>query len=238
MARTECTGPKVNFQGKIFGMLTVLSLYGKTEGYVSKSGRFFQGKYTWLCRCSCGNETVIDTTNLTKGSIKSCGCLLRREKFNPRGMKFGSLLVMDKAGRDAGKNPLWLCRCDCGNTTIARGNSIKNGRTKTCGCGQAPKSFLGARSHPLYDVYYAMLKRCGNEKDKAYKDYGGRGISVCERWKESFLNFYSDIIPLYVEGLHMDRIDNNGNYEGGNVRFVTQAENNRNKRPYTKRLVA
>jgi len=87
----------------------------------------------------------------------------------------------------------------------------------------------GLSKHYLYRTWYGMLRRCNNTKDKRYKDYGGRGILVCKKW-EDVKEFIKDVEPLYKKGLTLDRINNNGNYEPGNVRYITIKEQNNNKR--------
>jgi len=94
--------------------------------------------------------------------------------------------------------------------------------------GAKPKH--GLCKHPLYQVYHGMKKRCYYEKHNQYHNYGGRGITVCDRWLESFENFYADVIEGYEKGLQLDRRDNNGNYEPSNCRWVTKQQNDFNRR--------
>ena len=88
----------------------------------------------------------------------------------------------------------------------------------------------GLSSIPLYNIWREMRRKCDNPNHKWYPHYGGRGITVCEKWNSSFLSFYEDMSPIYTEGYFIDRIDNNGNYEPGNVKFSPIASSNANKR--------
>jgi hypothetical protein len=131
--------------------------------------------------------------------------------------------------------------CDCGNEKIIRLDHVKSGKTVSCGCIQ-PNSIKNAISthnltnHSLYIVRINMINRCYNIKDIGYSNYGGRGIVVCDEWKNSFICFYNWAIANgWKEGLQIDRKDNNGNYEPLNCRFVTRKINSLNRR--TNRMI-
>ena len=117
-----------------------------------------------------------------------------------------------------------LFKCFCGNEFEAQIDNIKNRNTKSCGCLKIKHKLT---NHRLYHIWYNMLQRCYNPKNKQYKDYGGRGITVCERW-HLVENFIEDIYPTYEEGLTLDRIDVDGNYEPSNCRWATKSVQNRN----------
>lgn len=128
----------------------------------------------------------------------------------------------------------WICKCDCGNFGICKGADLKTGNTKSCGCLHKEMASKSNKKHGLYKtklyrVWHAMKDRCYNHNDKKYTNYGGRGITVCNQWKYNFADFYSWAISNgYKEGLSIDRINNNGNYEPSNCRFAdvyTQANN-------------
>lgn len=128
-----------------------------------------------------------------------------------------------------------LFECKCGNTFETEIMSVKMQNTRSCGCiiknilkTQKFAKTHGLHSNPLYHIQKSIIYRCNDVKNKAYKNYGARGIKLCERWNDLH-NFIDDMYPTYKEGLEIDRIDNNGNYEPGNCRWVTHAENNNNR---------
>lgn len=120
----------------------------------------------------------------------------------------------------------------CGNEFEAQTDNIKSEKQKSCGCSKRENSGPikhGLSNHPLFGIWSAMISRCGSPKNKAFKYYGGRGITVCERWKNP-INFIEDMFPSFEEGLTLDRINVDGNYEPDNCRWVdrnTQAQNTR-----------
>lgn len=125
-----------------------------------------------------------------------------------------------------------LCECECGNLTEVRFDCLTNNNTRSCGCmntidREKPNSI---RKHKLYRVYYGIKERCYNNKCKAYKHYGGRGIKVCDEWLnyENFLSW--SLTHGYKDGLQLDRINCNDNYEPNNCRWVDSSTNNYNKR--------
>ena len=134
------------------------------------------------------------------------------------------------------KKRRFLCQCDCGKQTEARMSDIKSGRTQSCGCLNIEKITRLKYSHGkhdtiLYSRWKGMKARCYNKNAVQYKDWGGRGIKVCDEWLNDFMAFYNwSINNGFDKSLALDRIDNNKNYEPSNCRFITQAENNRNQR--------
>lgn len=124
-----------------------------------------------------------------------------------------------------------LAQCACGSPRrLVQLQNIANGNSTNCGCVRKQKlTKHGLSGHPLYRVWHNMLQRCTNPGDPAYRNYGARSISVCQRWL-SVKNFISDMEPSYRPGLEIDREDNNGNYEPGNCRWVTIGTQNRNRR--------
>lgn len=187
----------------------------------------------WLCRCDCGKETVVKSGNLKSNHTKSCGCLKGASDLT--GMKFHRLTVLGRAVQH-GKGPVkWFCRCDCNHELIVEGYQLTTGGTKSCGCLRI-ESFVamntrhGMCKSPEYNSWDAMIQRCRNPLGKNYHHYGGRGITVCERWLSSFENFYADMGPKPTPKHSIDRINNDGNYEPGNCRWATQSEQNFNKR--------
>jgi hypothetical protein len=155
------------------------------------------------------------------------------------GKKYGRLTVIRFLGVRKGRGT-WECQCECGNVTNVITDSLNSGNTKSCGCIQ--KDFISKRmtthgyckNHEItseYKSWSSMNTRCYNEKATGYEDYGGRGIQVCERWKNSFENFIADMGPKPTKNHSIDRFpDNDGNYEPTNCRWATDEQQRRNKR--------
>lgn len=199
-----------------------------------------KGIIQWKCVCDCGNEKITSTVNLRSGKTKSCGCLKKESmskvgKGNKGktdksiiGKRFGKLIVLDTYKKNGENGYITICKCDCGNIKHIRKAPIMEGTTKSCGC----LSFSHKMSKTLpYKLWRGIKNRIYNSNLKEFKNYGGRGIGMCEEWRNSFEKFYDYIMKIgYKKGLQIDRIDNDGNYEPGNIRFVTLKENCNNRR--------
>jgi len=145
--------------------------------------------------------------------------------------KFGELTVIRQNGHlSNGRNikcPAWLCLCNCGKQTTARGKDLKDGNVRSCGCLHGVVH--GLSNHPLFNVWLSMKGRCGIPDGVGKKNYAGRGITVCNEWF-TFLPFYEWAKDKWSEGLQIDRKDNDGNYTPENCRFVTRTVNSQNSR--------
>lgn len=157
------------------------------------------------------------------------------------GMKFGKLKVIGISRKvQSGKREryYWNCKCDCGNTKEVRTDCLTLGGTQSCGCMKKEQDKINlTKFHRhklsntnLWHVYYGILHRCYNKEDTHYNNYGGRGITVCDEWKQSFDEFVQwSFSNGYEKGLQIDRINNDGNYEPDNCRWVTVKKNCRNR---------
>lgn len=216
----------------------------------------------WMCKCDCGNMKEVTTNDLTRGAVKSCGCLVhaprkratkvkekplkipkaqkikeqkpKKEPIDLTGQKFGKLTVLRKSDHSGSHGFLWVCQCECGNIKEFYTSRLRDGTNRSCGCLSASRH--GATNLRIYHVWDGMLKRCENKNSVSYKNYGGRGISVCSDWHdfEIFKKWASE--TGYDEDAErgkctLDRIDVNGNYCPENCRWVdmkTQCNGRRN----------
>lgn len=149
------------------------------------------------------------------------------------GKKYGKLMVVGFAGYfPMGGRPhaAWWCRCECGLIVRPYATNLQR-HTTSCGCAAVKHGAArrGGKS-PLYNVWQSMIRRCHTTSEKGYRNYGARGIRVCERWRHSFPNFLADMGERPTEKHTLDRIDNDGNYEPGNCRWATRSVNNNNTR--------
>jgi hypothetical protein len=151
------------------------------------------------------------------------------------GERFGHLVVIERSKREENQNGYharWLCRCDCGNFTIVRGTSLRRGLARSCGCKFRTVAVTthGKSKTREWRIWASMKARCNNPNNEAFENYGGRGISVCKRWEESFEAFWEDMGPRPSDSHSIDRINNDGNYEPGNCCWTTNTVQCRNRR--------
>lgn len=154
--------------------------------------------------------------------------------INLVGRRYGRLTVIAKAA-NLGQKVRWECKCDCGETTIVFGMNLASKNTKSCGCLLKEQPNSAQRTHgegykrtPEYVAWTQMKNRCFNPHATRYANWGGRGISVCKAWADSFETFLNDVGRRPTHEHSLDRRDNSKDYEPGNVRWATPTEQNRN----------
>lgn len=154
------------------------------------------------------------------------------------GCKFGRLRVVDRAANTAVGKTTWKCICDCGGKAIVRGDALKNGNTRSCGClkieamrkiGQS-NHIHGASYTIEYNSWASMLARCYDKNNNRFYRYGAMGVTVCKRWQESFSAFLSDMGYRPSRSHSLDRINPDGNYKPSNCRWATPLQQRHNRR--------
>lgn len=221
----------IDLTGKTYGRLTVLGIHSRLG---SKGGT------RYLCKCQCGTEKPILAAALSCGLTLSCGCLnkdvLRARRVDHTGTTFGRWTAIRYTGSDQ-----WLFRCSCGTERTLRTALVTCGHSKSCGC---LKNEVASKTHTKhgkstskkrtrdasYTTWCSMKQRCFNPNTKQFDDYGGRGITVCDRWKDSFSNFVNDMGER-PPGLTLERKNNNGNYEPDNCEWASRLDQGKNRRP-------
>ncbi len=197
--------------GKTYGKLTVLRFEGMRKG-----------QPYFVCRCNCGREVSVRGPNLRSGNTRSCGCSRKKSGNRQRGKMvlkvFSHNLVLGKAGPALPKTQ-WVTICKfCHRPGFHTERKLRTGKALFCKCL--------TRTHTSWRN---MIERCTNQNHAQYKDYGGRGITICERWRKSFLAFVRDI-GRRPEGKTLDRINNDSGYSRENCRWATPKEQTEHRR--------
>lgn len=164
------------------------------------------------------------------------------------GQRYGRLVVVSRHGTKIGnQDATWNVRCDCGTTKVLARSPLKSGAVRSCGClhreiaatvcaRNGKKNYIhGSRRSPLYKLWWSMIQRCEYPSAQNYRYYGGRGIRVCGEWRKSYTEFLAYMGRRPSQSHSVDRINNDGNYEPGNVRWATPKEQAANRRPMAKR---
>jgi len=214
-----------------------------------------QHKSYWICCCDCGQEKSVRGAHLSAGTTQSCGCFKSEQAHATRidltGKVFGRWMVL---GPDLKRNRYWICRCSCGKEKSVHAVSFQHKKgavSLSCGClkkelarERAKYNGEAADDTPEFRTWRKMKERCFNQKDRAYLNYGGRGITICERWLKGNGTFNGYQCFLLDMGRRpsprhsIDRKENDGNYEPENCRWVTALEQSRNRRSNVKVLIA
>ena len=209
--------------GKRFGSFSVLAFSGINK----------HKQTLWLCACDCGNQGLKRLKELNECKLsKSCRCLTSEDLT---GQIFGKLTV--KCRLTGNK---WICLCSCGNERNFTSHALLKRNVASCGCIRVGYVTHGLRSHPLYDRWRGMILRCDRPEIEHYKNYGAKGIKVCNEWLDSYTGLqsfifwaetkYPNIKDLLNQGYELDRENPYGDYEPSNCRFITKIDNQNNRK--------
>lgn len=213
--------------GSRYGILTVI----EPAGALKNGSR--RRTPAWLCRCDCGKTRIAAGVELRRKRIVSCGCQSQHAFKDLSGLQFGRLTVTKRVPTVQGT--VWECRCVCGVARRVQATHLQTGASKSCGCladevrGDARREH-GLSNTPEYMTWNRIKDRCHNPNTPSFRYYGGRGIVVCQQWRESFSAFLEHMGPRPSPRHSIDRVDFNGNYEPGNCRWATSKQQGRNTR--------
>lgn len=220
--------------GQKIGRLTLLKVCRVGEGRARK--------IVWMYQCDCGKCGRATNSNLTSGHTLSCGCLRRellqeKQTYRP-GQKVGRLILLRRSTvkRNGCWISLWDVQCDCGTQRRVHQTDLTTGGTRSCGCLQREVVARMKTTHGESDkttewsIWQGMIQRCENKNLPAYKNYGGRGIQICKKWRESYSAFLNDVGRRPSMAHTLNRKDNEKGYSPENIEWATYSQQSRNRR--------